>query len=1075
MRIQLLGSCQTFWQERPLSLPRRQTRALLYLLAARLEPVPRARIAFLFWPDEPDAVARRQLTRLLSSLRAALPRPDLLRVDEEAVALDPALVQSDSQPVLATRTAADSATLEAAVTLYRGPFMAGFDLPGASEYEAWQTQTARRLEIHTLTLLERLVGHYMAVGDTPAVIRCAQRYLALDELAEAMHGRLIGLYAAAGDRAAAQRQYEQCALLLERELGVSPLPETQAALRAAPPQRAPASVWPEPAALEPPLTGREAALAQIDAALQRMRRGGIILIHGAPGVGKTRLLREAASRRSSLVLAGSNYPGSQALPYHPLLHALRGSFAAVERWRAVPPAWLSDLLPLLPDLRGLFPDLPAPLPAAPAHAQSRVLAALTQTLAALARPAGLMLCLDDLQWADDDTLGWLRYVAGRWDDAPFAVLATAHSKSAPALAALLPALRRAGRLAEVELAGLSGQDMQRLLDAVAPTPPDAELARRIHAASDGNPFFALEMVRELKQTGQLHAPPADLPLPATVRDAILGRVGHTSPVARQVLEAAAVLDPLLEDELLQLTSARSAGETADALDELLAHQLLQARPATHGELAFAHGLVQVAVYRGLTPWRRRLLHRRAGDALARLRPLNAAALAHHFGEAAAWETAIGYWQQAGRQAAQAAAYETALGLVERGLALVEHLPRPDAARLALLRQRLALQRVLVRLPAWQNDALEVLRLAAAARDDAARLEALEAQISLLVLLSDFAQAEATAGDALALALSTGDRVAEARIRQTLGWHLADVQGRSAEGLALLEEACRLAEAAGAREVLYEALCNLAFVQRGMGRCEAARASALQALALTPYRPGDAPQPAFADALRELGEANAYLGRWDEALDLLRPLLDLYQTLDDPWNYGAVLHNYGLYCSTVGRHAEAVAAMRRLVALSERVGLPADSEYGVWHRAGLARALLAAGEVEEAVSVLASLDARKLAAGRPWLAWVRAAAGYRLALGDAAGALAIVQPAVEWWRGSASLHDVDMLLLGAEAALAAGDKTLAEELVAEAAARLAPSDMRRYHVRLYGVQYAVTGDPAALAAMQREMERGRTAD
>lgn len=166
------------------------------------------------------------------------PRPDLLRVDEEAVALDPALVQSDSQPVLATRTAADSATLEAAVTLYRGPFMAGFDLPGAPEYEAWQAQTACQLEIHTLSLIERLVAHYTAAGDTPAVIRCAQRYLALDELAEAMHGRARSACTRpVGDRVAAERQYEQCALLLEQELGVSPLPETQAALRAGPIQR----------------------------------------------------------------------------------------------------------------------------------------------------------------------------------------------------------------------------------------------------------------------------------------------------------------------------------------------------------------------------------------------------------------------------------------------------------------------------------------------------------------------------------------------------------------------------------------------------------------------------------------------------------------------------------------------------------------------------------------------------------------------------------------------------------------------------------------------------------------------
>ena len=82
------------------------------------------------------------------------------------------------------------------------------------------------------------------------------------------------------------------------------------------------------------------------------------------------------------------------------------------------------------------------------------------------------------------------------------------------------------------------------------------------------------------------------------------------------------------------------------------------------------------------------------------------------------------------------------------------------------------------------------------------------------------------------------------------------------------------------------------------------------------------------------------------------------------------------------------------------------------------------------------------------------------------ALAIAQPAVDWWRQSASLHDVDVLLLCAEAALATGDAMLAHDLVAEAAARLEHSDLRRYHVRLYAVQYAVTGDPGGAGGDSR---------
>jgi DNA-binding SARP family transcriptional activator len=129
-------------------------------------------------------------------------------VNEETVALDASLVQSDSQQLMAAGAEADPVALEAAVALYRGPFMAGFDLPGAPEYEAWQTQTARQIEAHYLALLEQLLAHHTATSNIPAAIRCAQRYLAVDELAEAMHRRLIGLYVAAGDRAAAQRQYE---------------------------------------------------------------------------------------------------------------------------------------------------------------------------------------------------------------------------------------------------------------------------------------------------------------------------------------------------------------------------------------------------------------------------------------------------------------------------------------------------------------------------------------------------------------------------------------------------------------------------------------------------------------------------------------------------------------------------------------------------------------------------------------------------------------------------------------------------------------------------------------------------
>jgi DNA-binding SARP family transcriptional activator len=1061
MHIHLFGSCQIMWQGQPFTLPRRQLRALLYRLAARLEPLSRSHLAFLFWPDEPDATARRYLTRLLSSLRAALPQPQMLVLSEETAALNPALITADSATFAQVGVTDETAVLTHTITLYRGPFMDGFALPGAPEYEAWQLQTAHELAAHFLTLLATLVARHTAAADYPRAIATARQYLETDNLDETMHRRLIDLYTAVGDRAAALRQYEQCALILERELGVSPLPQTRAALQPQP-TAVPAPTLPLRPSLALPLLGRHDALAQLTAAYQQMvngrsPRGGLILITGESGIGKSRLLREFVAAQPGLVLGGSSYPGSQSLPYHPLIQALRATLPRKDLWRAVPLPWLSELLPLLPDLRTLFPTLAEPLAPSPEQAQTRLFAALGQTIHTFATLTPVTLCLDDLPWADESTLAWLHFVAGQWAQLPLVILATTSAAETPPVAPLRQAFARTGRLAVVPLAGLTAAAVQQLLSQLSPAlPPSlaAQTAARMHVATAGNPFFILEILRELQESDQLVAPPTDLPLPASVREAIQVRVRHLSPMAQQLLDAAAILTPHLNETLLRHTAGRTEAETADALDELLAHHLLQIAPGqTSGaSLTFPHGLLPAAILATLTPWRQKLLHRRAGEALAQLQPTNAAALAHHFAAAGEWQSAVTHTQRAAAQAEALYAYEVALTLLNQAFDLLPHLPQPDETRRLLLRQRLKLHHTLVQIPAWQADATELLHLANATNDISARLEALESQISLYVLQSDFAQVEVTAVHALALAEQTGDRLAEARLRQTLGWHLADALGRSREGLIQLQMACELAKEVGATAVLYQSLCHLAFAQRSEGQCAAARASAAAALALTPYRPDSPPHPAFADALRELGEANAYLGHWQAAREQLRPLRDLYQTLADPWAYGAVLYNYGLYSSNMGQHDEAIAALNQLVALSEAVGLPADSDYGIWHRVGLGRVLLAAGKLDEAGALLARLDTAKLGLGRPYLAWARTVAEYHLLGGETAAALAVLQPAVDWWRQAASLHDADVLLLLAQALLRVGDHAGAGTAVAEATTYLVPTDIARYHLRLHWTRF-----------------------
>ena len=116
--------------------------------------------------------------------------------------------------------------------MYRGPLLDGFTLPASPEFDAWVDEERYVWERRYLDALALLVDGYAAQGAYGPAIAAAQRALLVDELAEDMHRRLMELYAALGNRARALRQFERCVMVLEREIGVSPLPETRAVYEA---------------------------------------------------------------------------------------------------------------------------------------------------------------------------------------------------------------------------------------------------------------------------------------------------------------------------------------------------------------------------------------------------------------------------------------------------------------------------------------------------------------------------------------------------------------------------------------------------------------------------------------------------------------------------------------------------------------------------------------------------------------------------------------------------------------------------------------------------------------------------
>jgi DNA-binding SARP family transcriptional activator len=750
LQIRLLGPPRVTWEGRHLDIPRQQARALLFRLAATSQPIPREHLSFLFWPDIPEAVASRRLTRLLTHLRRALPVPGILSVEQKLFGLDPRSVWSDVwafakySSIHQQNGSVDS--LRSAADLYRGSFLAGFTLLDCGEFEAWILQQRSTFERLYLEALEILIEERAAAGAHSEAIQYARRYLEIDDLAETVHRRLIELYALVGDRSAALQQYERCAVVLERELGVSPLPETQAAYQAVlrgelaawQPILPPA--WTTLPSLHAPLVGRDEALSQLGLALARVRsgHGQMVLIAGEPGIGKSRLLQEFAAicQDQARVVVGSGHEAAKGLPYGPLLEALQPYASGLFR---LAPAIEKPLAHLWPEQASFAAYALAAARVEPHQEQGLFFHALADAILRLAhQQPPLILCLDDLHWADETTLRWLGYVSRRLIAAPILVVATYRSEEASAVAALRTQLARLGALQEIRLEGLRQADVLHLIRSLSGQSSGAErFSQRLHRETGGNPFFVLETLRTMFEAGVLWQHETgwsteldettedyrELPLPDTVHQAIQERLGRMSLQAGQVLEAGAILGHQFDLDLIYSTSGRSEDEVVEALEMLLGRQILSAQGSLY---RFNHDLMRTAVLLDLSYGRRRLLHRRAAEALAVQRPGDLPALVRHFEGAEDPHRAAMYALRAGQNARIAFGYVEARAWLDRALVLLDleavHLFEPEAIsanrrlRFHVLDERGWAHRLVGDMVAYARDSKEAAGLARSLQD-----------------------------------------------------------------------------------------------------------------------------------------------------------------------------------------------------------------------------------------------------------------------------------------------------------------------------------------------------------------------
>lgn len=436
-----------------------------------------------------------------------------------------------------------------------------------------------------------------------------------------------------------------------------------------------------------PYVGRERELGVLLAMMEVISAsGGMALLAGEPGIGKTRTAEEAArqARAAGLrVLWGRCWEGAGAPPFWPWVEVIRGYLQDAEpacaraELSAVAPV-MAQLVPELHEVLGAQPALPE---LDPDQARFRLFDGLAQFLTASARNRPLLIVLDDLHWADTASLLQLQFLARDLRNVPLLLLGTYRDgevvRGQP-LARTLADLARSTSVVRVSLHGLTEPDVARLIAATGGTAPARSLVEAVTRETDGNPFFITEVVRLLAGDSRIAgwdsvpASAIQLTIPHTVREATGRRLDLLSETCTAVLTTAAVLGRVFQLRTLEAVIAAQpdgpfpADAVLDALEEAEARGIVEAEPGNPSWFRFSHILIRDILYEDLTSTRRMRLHRLAGEVLERLYGVAAglqfAELASHFVHAAPARDlpkAVRYERWAGDHALTIYAYEEA--------------------------------------------------------------------------------------------------------------------------------------------------------------------------------------------------------------------------------------------------------------------------------------------------------------------------------------------------------------------------------------------------------------------------------
>ena len=666
-----------------------------------------------------------------------------------------------------------------------------------------------------------------------------------------------------------------------------------------------------------PLVGRDAELRGLHQAWQEVRAAGqVAAVLGPAGCGKTRLVEEfrrGAQAAGAVVLAGRCHDGESGLPFVLAADLVAVALSVCPELPARLPAHTAAMTGrLCPGLAADYPDDVPPLDSP--LALTRLYAAIAEALRAAAGSApgsaGVVL-VEDVHWAVGPSLDLLGYLVRRLAGWPLLLVlswSTDHAERLGGLRAALSEASDAGRCTLIEPAPLDADQIRELLARSGVS--DADVGQLL-AQTRGLPMLVREYVEGLRSGAGQPVPGGAAGTerwwpPASVRELLRRRVQAASEPTQQMLSTAAVLGSGCDADLLRAVSGRGEAETVEALDEAVHRFLLTEVPPAGGHgpprYEFPYEALRAVVYEAATLARRRLLHGRAADTLARRydrdpAATRAAAVAEHLQRAGRDSEAADWWWRAAGRARELYAHAEEYAHLRKAAAL-GYPAVPVAVALGDAATMLGRYR----------EALAEFEAAAAAvldGDDGSLGADIEHKLAEVHhRLGDWALAEAHLAAAAQL-LDPADASRQARIaadRAVLGYR----RGATADAARLAEQALAAARAAGDPAALAQALNVLGMLAARRGDTAAAAAQLRESLAQARQLPDHGPAVA---ALNNLARLLAESGHPAEALPLAQEALALGRELGDQHRLAALHTNLADLLHAAGQRDAALVHLK----------------------------------------------------------------------------------------------------------------------------------------------------------------------